>query len=156
MLPPMNRRLFLHLLAGSAALTLAGAPAARAAQPTINTYRNPGCGCCEAWVDAMREAGFTVTMQDDENLTARAEKLAIPQDLLSCHVAVIGEYILSGHVPPEDVQRLLTESPAIIGLAVPGMPVGSPGMEGSPVEPYKVIAFAADGTQSVYATYNYI
>jgi hypothetical protein len=76
--------------------------------------------------------------------------------LLGCHVAVAGNYILSGHVPPEDVQRMLADSPAIIGLAVPGMPAGSPGMEGAPVEPYKVIAFAADGTQSVYATYNYI
>jgi hypothetical protein len=152
----MNRRIFLNLLACSSALTFAGAATAKAALPAITTFRNPGCGCCEAWVDAMREAGFNVTMQDDEDLAARAKKLAIPEDLLGCHVAVVGDYILSGHVPPEDVQRMLAESPAIIGLAVPGMPVGSPGMEGSPVEPYKVIAFAADGTQSVYATYNYI
>ena len=152
----MNRRVFLNLLAGSAALTLAGAPPAKAALPAITAYRNPGCGCCEAWADAMRQSGFTLTMQDDEDLAARAEKLAIPQDLFGCHVAVVGDYILSGHVPPEDVQRMLAEKPAIIGLAVPGMPVGSPGMEGSPVVPYKVIAFAADGTQSVFATYNYI
>jgi hypothetical protein len=152
----MNRRLFLHLLAGSAALTLAGYAPATAAQPVITAYRNPGCGCCEAWADAMRKAGFAVNMQDDENLAARAENLAIPQDLLGCHVAVAGDYILSGHVPPEDVKKMLAESPAIIGLAVPGMPVGSPGMEGGTAEPYKVIAFAADGTQSVYATYNYI
>jgi hypothetical protein len=152
----MNRRSLMRLFAGSAALALAGLDPARAASPAITAFRNPGCGCCEAWADAMRQAGFTVVMQDDEDLAGRAAKLAIPQALIGCHLAVAGDYVLSGHVPPDDVLRMVAERPAIIGLAVPGMPMGSPGMEGGPVEPYKVIAFAADGSQSVYATYNYI
>lgn len=152
----MDRRSFLKLLAATGSLAIAPALAAKSAWPTVAAYRNPGCGCCEAWADAMRASGFTVSMEDDDALQTRATNYAIPEALLGCHVAVVGKYILSGHVPPEDVQTMLAQSPAIIGLAVPGMPIGSPGMEDGTAEPFKVYAFASDGTQTVFATHNYI
>lgn len=121
---------------------------------TIKAYRNPGCGCCEKWAEMLKTAGYDVTMEDDADLAGRRQAAGVPEDLAGCHLAMMGDYIIDGHVPPKDIKRLLTERPAIKGIAVPGMPTGSPGMEmGESRDAYAVIAFAADGTRSIFAKY---
>lgn len=138
---------------GMISLTVAGARHARA-QVRVTAYRNPGCGCCEQWSLLMKAAGFDITMADDEALAARKAKLGVPEHLAGCHTALIGSYVFEGHVPPRDIIRFLREMPDALGLAVAGMPVGSPGMEqGEDQEAYDVIQFKTDGTTSIYATY---
>lgn len=121
--------------------------------PTVVAYRNPGCGCCERWAENMKAAGFAdLIMIDDPELENRRKKLGTPTDLAGCHLALIGDYVIEGHVPPEDVISLLSQKPNALGLAVPGMPVGSSGMEmGDKKEPYNVILFKADGTTQIYS-----
>jgi hypothetical protein len=153
-------------LGGGAALALRGsapepeAPvpmavrtAADAALPTMTVYKSPTCGCCGTWIEHLRAAGFTVEVEDVDDLVAVKTRLGVPAEMGSCHTAVIGDYLVEGHVPAEDIQRLLAEAPDAAGLAVPGMPVGSPGMEvpGQTPQPYEVIAFGRDGSRSVYA-----
>lgn len=122
--------------------------------PAIFAYRNPGCGCCEKWAEQLKAAGFDVSMQDDPDLSARRATAGVPDDLAGCHTALMGDYVIEGHVPLADIQRLLTEKPLIKGIAVPGMPTGSPGMEmGERRDAYDVVAFAADGTRTIFATY---
>ena len=121
-----------------------------AAQSVI--YRNPGCGCCEKWAENLTKAGFEITMTDDPALDARRARLGVPADIAGCHTAQVGDYIIEGHVPPEDILRLLAEKPEARGLAVPGMPMGSSGMEtDGPAEAYDVLVFMADGTSKLYA-----
>ncbi len=124
--------------------------------PTVVVYKSPTCGCCGAWANQMRMAGFRVQEKPVQNLMQVKQEHGVPQALLSCHTAVVEGYVIEGHVPPEQVQRLLDERPeGVVGLAVPGMPVGSPGMEapGRGVEPYSVLAFDGQGNTEVYATY---
>ena len=140
------------IIASLAALGLL--PAARASAATPVFYRNRGCGCCLAWTERMAEAGLPVMMEDHADLAGLSAKLGIPPGLEGCHVGEIGGYVISGHVPPGDVMRLLSEKPEARGLLVPGMPVGSPGMEmGDRTERYDVLLLAADGTTSVFATH---
>ena len=113
----------------------------------ITVYKSPWCGCCTGWVQHMKANGHTVITKNLENLDAIKTMLNVPEPLQSCHTATVGSYVIEGHVPASDVQRLLTERPKITGLAAPGMPVGSPGMEGGAPEPYDVIAFRPDGTK---------
>jgi hypothetical protein len=101
----------------------------------------------------MEQAGFEVSMTDDSNLVERRSRLGIPEDLAGCHLATVGGYVIEGHVPPDDVVRLLNEKDLVVGLSVPGMPMGSPGMEGGSSEPYDVLAFSADGKRKIYARY---
>jgi len=144
----INRR---NLLIGAASLALA-MPALAANYPPVAAYRNPGCGCCEKWAESLRQAGFTVTMEDDASLDERRAKLGVPANLAGCHSATIGDYVIEGHVPAEDIVTFLEKKPEARGLAVPGMPVGSPGMESSePAESYDVFIFTADGKSEVYA-----
>jgi len=144
---PQRRRLLLSFLA------LALAPAARALAAAPLFYRNPGCGCCEAWVQRMADAGLPVAMDDRDDLAAYSASLGIPAGLEGCHVGEIEGYVVSGHVPPEDVKRLLAEKPKARGLIVPGMPMGSPGMEmGDHKDRYDVLLLATDGTTSVFAS----
>lgn len=127
-------------------------PAVAAGYPEIIAYRNPGCGCCEKWAAHLREAEFAVTMQDDLELDRRRQNAGVPAGLAGCHTAFMGDYIVEGHVPAQDIVRFLSEKPDARGLAVPGMPMGSPGMEsGDAKEAYEVFVFKADGTWSVYA-----
>lgn len=120
--------------------------------PPILAYRNPGCGCCEKWAELVKQAGFAVTMEDDPALEARRAALGVPPGLAGCHTAVMGDYVIEGHVPPEDILRFLEQKPAARGLAVPGMPMGSPGMEtDGPGDTYDVMLFMANGTSQVYA-----
>ena len=145
----ISRRRFLAI-AGAGALFVA--PEARAEAPVF--YRNPGCGCCHSWTLAMANAGLPVRLVDVDDLNAEHIRLAVPEPLRGCHVGTIGSYVVSGHVPPQDIHRLLLDQPAALGLAVPGMPVGSPGMEyDNRVDPYSVLLFKADGSTIEYARY---
>lgn len=114
----------------------------------ITVYRSPSCGCCGAWVDHLRENGFSVTVREQDDLDPVKALLGVPGALQACHTATVGGYVVEGHVPARDIRRLLAEQPRGIGLAVPGMPAGSPGMEqGGEVEPYEVLLFGAGGVQ---------
>lgn len=132
---------------------LAGALPARAAATStaVKVYKSPTCGCCTGWVDHMRAAGFAVTIEDTGNVAARS-LLGIPARLGSCHTAEVGGYAIEGHVPAADVKRLLAERPKAAGLAVPGMPIGSPGMEmDGRRDRYEVLLVRRDGTTAVFA-----
>jgi hypothetical protein len=119
---------------------------------TAVVYKDPNCGCCNDWVTHLRDNGFTVVARDVRDLDAVKQRHGIPRRLHSCHTAEIGGYVVEGHVPADLVRRLLRERPAVAGIAVPGMPVGSPGMEGPYSEPYEIVAFTRAGATSVYAT----
>ena len=129
------------------------APAPAAGQPTVEVYKSPTCGCCSKWVDHLRASGFTVRTTDTDQVDPIKNQHGVPMTLRSCHTAVVDGYVLEGHVPAADVQRLLKERPAVAGLAVGGMPVGSPGMEvpGRPADPYDVMAFDKAGVTSVFS-----
>jgi hypothetical protein len=144
-----RRQLVIGLaLLASARPALAAAPTA----PALEVWKVRGCGCCSAWARRFEQAGFTVTMHELDDVAPVRAAVGVPADLAGCHTAKVEGYAVEGHVPVEDVQRLLAERPAILGLAVPGMPVGSPGMEveGEPAEPFRVYAFAVDGSRRVF------
>jgi len=121
----------------------------------IQVYKSPTCGCCGAWIEHLRDNGFTVEVIDEPNMTVVKSELGLPRDMASCHTARIAGYLVEGHVPASDIRRMLAERPEVAGLAVPGMPVGSPGMEveGRPADAYDVLAFQRDGGTSVWASY---
>jgi len=139
------------LLSGSAALLAAGCARAEARELTV--YKTPWCGCCSGWVTHMRRAGFTAKVVELEDLAPIRERYGIRFEQSSCHTGVAGGYALEGHVPPEDVLRLLRERPRAKALLVPGMPVGSPGMEDPQGrrEPYDVLLLQPDGSTRVFA-----
>jgi len=122
---------------------------------TVVVYKSPTCGCCGAWIEHMEKSGFTVEVHDLADVSPVKRELGVGQPLWSCHTAKVGGYVLEGHVPADQVVKMLAEKPAIRGLAVPGMPIGSPGMdEGydkSTWQDYDVVAFDAQGGTSVYA-----
>jgi hypothetical protein len=157
--PLLRRREFLRLGAGAAALTLLpGSLAARAGSadlPLMTIYKSETCLCCEKWVDHVKAAGFKTSVHNRDPVEPLKDELAIPRHVRSCHTAQVGGYLIEGHVPAADIKRLLKEKPKLMGLAVPGMPVGTPGMDqpGIPAEPYHVVAFQKVGTTSVYAKY---
>ena len=133
---------------GAVASFAAASPwlSAASAQPVVDVSRSPSCGCCGDWITHMRKAGFTVNDRLIDDLAPLKAQLGVPADLQSCHTAVVDGYAIEGHVPAEDVRRLLSERPAATGLAVPGMPLGSPGMEvGGRAESYEVILFTTSG-----------
>ncbi|MDP1700668.1 MAG: DUF411 domain-containing protein [Aestuariivirga sp.] len=151
----MNRRTTLLSLIASASVLIVPHAGRAAALPAMAVYRNPGCGCCEGWVKHMVAAGFTVTVEDDQDLAARRQSLNIPAGLASCHIALADGYAFEGHIPVADVMKFLKERPAgAIGLIVPGMPMESPGMEagGSP-EAYDVLLISANAAPAVYASH---
>lgn len=123
------------------------APAIPAGATAMKVIRNPDCGCCEAWADMARKAGFEVTMTEEADSLAVKRRYGVPEQLASCHTALVGGYAVEGHVPIAAVQRLLSERPSIKGIAVPGMPVGSPGMEvpDGTKAPFAVLAFDSAG-----------
>ncbi len=125
-----------------------------ATYPPIKAYRNPGCGCCEKWAAQLKQAGFDITMEDDPNLEARRTAAGVPADIAGCHTAFMGDFIIEGHVPVEDIKRFLAEKPDARGLSVKGMPAESPGMEnGGQPEVFKVLAFKGDGTWIEFASH---
>ena len=132
--------------------TLVGQPQPR---PTIDVYKSATCGCCSKWVEHLQASGFTVRTTNREDLADLKAKHGVPRRVQSCHMAVVNGYVVEGHVPAGDVQRLLKERPTILGLAVPGMPIGSPGMEmsGRKPQPFEVLAFDKDGQTRVFASH---
>ncbi len=117
----------------------------------ITVYKSPTCKCCDKWVDHLRDAGFTVTAQNTSNMSSIKLSSGVKPKLQSCHTALVEDYVIEGHVPASDIKRLLLEQPAVSGLTVPGMPIGSPGMEGPYKEPYEVLTFDQKGQTKVYA-----
>jgi len=151
----MNRRSVLAGVLAATSLALLPHSGSANTPPKLAVYRNPGCGCCEGWVQHMRAAGFDVTIEDDPDLDARRASLGIPAELASCHIALLDGYAFEGHIPAADIVRFLSDRPVgAIGLVVPGMPTGSPGMgpEGSG-GPYEVLLLAAKASPTVYATH---
>jgi hypothetical protein len=126
------------------------AHAAPASDPVVQVYKTPTCGCCAAWVDHVEEMGLPTEVHDLPDVTAIKHQHGVPAHLGSCHTAVVGRYVVEGHVPADVIRRLLAEQPDVRGIAVPGMPMGSPGMEGPRRDRYDVIAFRADGSEYVF------
>lgn len=166
----MTRSSTILLSAFALALTVAGAAAARSdggmahaaaapatAKTVIQVYKSPTCGCCTSWVEHVRANGFQAEVFDvsEEELQARKARLGVGARLASCHTAIVNGYVVEGHVPAADIQRMLKEKPAIIGIAAPGMPVGSPGMEvpGGRKDKYDVVAFSKGGATRVFASH---
>lgn len=159
-----NRRSLLKAIAASTFTALAacrppapegdGNPGSPRPGPTAMTvFKDPSCGCCSAWAAIARQAGYEVTEQDRSDMAQVKARLGVPDELASCHTALVGGYVIEGHVPMADIQRLLRQRPAALrGLAVPGMPRGSPGMEmpdGS-ADPFEVVAFDRAGKSRPY------
>ena len=157
----MTRRDWVAALARSvgagAALSVLSPLVSRAEVPgspaTITVYKDPSCGCCTKWVEHLRGAGLHPDVHDRADMEALKNSLGVPTALRSCHTAVAGRYVIEGHVPAADLKRLLAAAPkGIVGLAVPDMPAGAPGMEvPGRADRYDVIAFAADGTTKLFA-----
>jgi len=132
--------------------TVAWLPVEQARPIAITMYKSPTCGCCAAWGDHLKANGFTVTVRDMENLTPIKAEAGVPPRLQSCHTAIVQGYAVEGHVPADLIKKLLAEKPRVTGIAVPGMPIGSPGMEqGTTKQPYDVLLFDAQGRTTVYA-----
>lgn len=150
----MNQRR--GLLVALAALPFA-ALAQKPARVLAEVWKDPNCGCCKDWVTHLEQNGFAVKVHDSGNEAMRA-KLGMPQKLGSCHTALVGGYAVEGHVPAADIRRLLKEKPQAIGITVPGMPVGSPGMDGKIYgnrrDPYDVLLVGKSGETKVFASYN--
>jgi hypothetical protein len=136
----------LGLLGAGLALPL---PRAKAAT-LIRAVKQRGCGCCEGWAQHVRAEGFACEVETMDDLEPVKARLGVPDALRSCHTATVEGYVLEGHVPASAIRKLLAERPAIRGLAVPGMPLGSPGMPGEPPDAYEVVAFAEGGAQHVF------
>jgi hypothetical protein len=124
-------------------------------QPSVEVYKSPTCGCCSKWIDHLKSHGFAAKAIDTDKLDEIKASRGIPQKARSCHTAIVGGYVVEGHVPAADIQRLLKERPAVVGIAVPGMPIGSPGMEvpGMKAQSFDVIAFTKDGSTRVFASH---
>jgi hypothetical protein len=125
--------------------------AAAAAGDTVVVYKSPTCGCCKAWVDYMREHGYTVVTHDTTDLEPIKRRLGVPAGRVSCHTATVRGYTIEGHVPADLIRKLIDEKSRFAGLAVAGMPMGSPGMEGIVKQEYDVLAFDREGRVEVYA-----
>jgi hypothetical protein len=152
----VSRRSFLLHTAGIAAAvaTARRAMAVSSATPTpITVYKSSTCECCAKWVDHLGTNGFAPQVHDEEDMNAIKDQIGVPKDVRSCHTALVGKYLIEGHVPADDIHRLLKEHPAVAGLAVPGMPSSTPGMAmpGAPIEPYQVVSFTSAGVTAVYA-----
>lgn len=154
----MHRNIVIALaVAGLASLGLASMGVAAAQQkqvgPLVEVFKSPTCGCCTSWVDHMRASGFTVRTTDVKDLSQIKSSRGIPSQVQSCHTSLVNGYVVEGHVPAADVRRLLKEKPAIAGIAVGGMPIGSPGMETPYVkaQPYDVMSFDKLGATRVFA-----
>lgn len=130
---------------------LAAAPNTPSGPNSLVVYKDPNCGCCAKWISYMGAQGFQVTAKDTSDMNAVKQAAGVPTMAKSCHTAHIQGYVIEGHVPAEDVKRLLAEKPDLKGLAVAGMPLGSPGMEANMKQPYDVLALHKDGSTSVFA-----
>lgn len=150
-----------YLTAGVLVLLVGVVMAAQNTQrsaPVMEVYKSPTCGCCSKWVEHVQQGGFTVKVTDlsDEALDALKQKHGVPRTTQSCHTALVDGYVVEGHVPVAEIHRLLKEKPAVAGLAVAGMPIGSPGMEvpGQRPQTYNVLTFDRQGGIKVFSTQN--
>jgi hypothetical protein len=121
------------------------------AKPEITVYKSPTCKCCTGWVEHLRKHGYKVIVKETADMDAIKADLGVPRELGSCHTAIVGKYVIEGHVPAADIDRLLKTKPKIAGIAVPGMPAGSPGMEVGRTEKYDVVTFSPGRKSSVFA-----
>ena len=119
--------------------------------PTIVVYKTAACGCCNGWVEHLEAAGFPVDARNVTDIMSVKRDGGVPVSMSSCHTAIVDGYVVEGHVPADQVKRLLAERPDIAGIAAPGMPIGSPGMEGPGAKPYQVLSFTRDGQAAVFA-----
>jgi hypothetical protein len=155
----IDRRAFVIRVSGLVAMGVTGARLAAqvpgsSAKPTpITIYKSSSCECCAKWVAHVRDDGFEPTVHDEEDMDAIKAQLGVPVGVRSCHTALVGQYLIEGHVPASDIQRLVRQQPRVIGLAVPGMPSGTPGMAppGAKVAGFEVVAFQLDGTTRTFA-----
>jgi hypothetical protein len=143
--PSLTRRS--ALFAAVASLLQTGALFA-AEKAVITVHKDPSCGCCSGWVKHLQNAGFVTKVLDTKDIDAVKKRLGVPDDLAACHTAEVAGYVIEGHVPAPALKRFLAEKPNARGLAVPGMPVGSPGMEGGRPEKYEVVLFGPDGRRT--------
>lgn len=150
----MHRRHLLQFLAANVATACSTLVAQT--KPPVEVWKDPNCGCCGDWIKHLESNGFVVRVNDTGNTAAR-KRLGIADKLGSCHTGWVGGYALEGHVPARDIQRLLKDKPQALGLAVPGMPIGSPGMDGAVYggrqDPYDVLLILKDGRTRVYQSY---
>lgn len=125
------------------------------ADDLIQVYKSPTCGCCSKWIAHIEEAGFAVEATNMDNVNPFKQKVGVPQKLASCHTAMVDGYFIEGHVPADDIKRLLKERPDIAGLTAPGMPIGSPGMEvpGRKADNFQVLAVGKDGQSRIFASH---
>lgn len=138
----------------ASAASIIPACAAPASDKKIIVYKTPTCGCCSAWIEHLTAAGFEAQIVDQPDLTPIRARLGAPDDLRSCHLAIIGRYIVEGHVPADSINMLLSAAPDAVGVFVPGMPLGSPGMEGPyGSQPYDVILLRKNGKREVFDRY---
>ena len=151
-----TRRQSLGLLTALASSLMALPTLANPTKTPMEVWKDPNCGCCQDWIAVMEKSGFAVTVHDTGNAAVRA-KLGLPQRLGSCHTALVGGYLVEGHVPAADVRKLLKEKPKALGITVPGMPVGSPGMDGPEYggrkDPFDVLLVSRNGSTRVFQTY---
>ena len=151
-----SRNSWKGLAAGAVVVLIAGTAFASLATKDagaleVTVYKSPTCGCCSKWIAHLEANGFKVNAHDVADLTQMKLEHGIRRELTACHTALVDGYVIEGHVPAEDIQHLLQERPDVVGLAVPGMPMGSPGMEGPTSEPYNVLTFDRDGNITVFA-----
>ena len=157
--PSISRRAWLGFAAGGAILALGGERWWRWNNPRvidgtkapILVYASPSCACCHAWIGHLGDNGFDPTRELVVDVTPLKKRYGVPENLWSCHTAVVDGYVIEGHVPADLIQRILSERPSIAGLAAPGMPNGAPGMEGTRTDRYEIVAFARSGETSVFA-----
>lgn len=142
---------WLLLLGGLVLGSLAVTSLIGAEPESIKVYKTATCGCCKKWVEHLKAAGFSVTAENVDNLPEIRERYGVPDRVRSCHTALVGKYVIEGHVPADLIKKILKEKPAIVGLSVAGMPLGSPGMEGPDPQPYNVVSFDSKGQSKVYA-----
>jgi hypothetical protein len=142
-----------HSAQGAASVAASPASNSAVGEPTLVVYKTPTCGCCKGWVSAMEKSGFKVEVHDLPDLASIKHAAGVPDSLQACHTARIGGYVVEGHVPAADIRRLLAERPDIAGISAPGMPMGSPGMEGAYADHYDVMTFGGNARSTVFASH---
>ena len=151
---PKNKLTRRAVLTLAAVTAFAGPALAAAASTQITVWKTPNCGCCKDWVKHLETNGFDVVTHDVKETASKRQALGLAEKYGSCHTATVNGYVLEGHVPARDIQRLLREKPSAIGLAVPGMPVGSPGMDmGTGADAFDVVLVLKDGSSRVFQSY---
>ena len=155
----LTRRAWLGITLGGVTTSVVGTAlwrrgtfrSAQSAAKPITVYASPSCECCHKWVKHLKDNGFDVRVENVDDVTVQKRKLGVPETLWSCHTATVAGYVIEGHVPADLIQKALSERPNIAGLSAPGMPNGSPGMEGTGKDTYEIVAFTKDGETQTYA-----